>query len=88
MHRDSCTYLMHLYPPIFIAQEERTKEAPWGDTCKIRILGQYKSLESGEDLLTPTESPFKIPTNLEDVDKDVIGDELTREDMAKMWSTK
>ena len=51
-------------PPIFSTLEERTKEDPWGDAWKIRILGQYKSLEAVEDLLTPTNSPSQIPTNL------------------------
>ena len=26
--------------PRFATLEEHTKESPWGDTCKIRILGQ------------------------------------------------
>ena len=58
--------------PILSNLEELTKEAPWGDTQKIRILGQDKSLEAGEELLTPTKSPPKTPTNLEEVDKDAI----------------
>ena len=45
-------------PPRFDTLEERTKEDPREDTWKIRILGQDKSLDAGEDLLTPTESPF------------------------------
>ena len=74
-------------PTKFATLEERTKEDPWGDTWKIRILGQDKSLEAGEDLLAPTESPYKIPTNLEELDKDVIGAYLTKKDMTKLWST-
>ena len=70
--------------PIFETLEERTKEAPWGDTCKK--LGQDKSLEVGEELLTPTERPYQIPTNLEEVDKDPMGVDITREDMANIWS--
>ena len=53
--------------PIFATLEERTKEAPWGDTWKIRILGQEKILDAEEELLTPSESPYQIPTNLEEV---------------------
>ena len=58
------------YPPIFYTLEECTKEAPWGDTRKIRIFGQDKSLEAGEDFLTSTAIPSPIPTNLEEVEKD------------------
>ena len=65
--------------PIFSTIEERTKEAPWGDTWKIRILGQDKSLEAGEDLLTLTRSPSQISTNLEELDKDSILSELMSE---------
>ena len=54
---------------------------------KIRILGQDKILEAGEDLLTANESPYQIPTNLEEVDNYVIVFNLVREDMAKLWST-
>ena len=36
------------YPPRFATLEERTKEAPWGDICKIRILIQESILEAGE----------------------------------------
>ena len=35
-----------------------------------------------------TESPSQIPTNLEDVGKGAIGSNITREDMAKIWSTE
>ena len=31
-------------PYKFSTLEERTKEAPWVDTRKIRVLGQYESL--------------------------------------------
>ena len=41
-------------PPIFATLEERTKEATWGDTRKIQILGQEESLEVGEDLVNLT----------------------------------
>ena len=58
--------------PRIVNLEERTKKAPWGDTWKIRVLGQYKILEAVEDLLTPTEIPYQIPTNLYEVDKDEI----------------
>ena len=54
-------------PPRFATLEESTKESPWGDTWKIRILVQDNILDAGEDLLTPTESPYQIPTNLEEV---------------------
>ena len=75
-------------PPIFVALEERTKEAPWGDTWKIMMLVQDKILEAGEDLLTLTKIPSQIPTKLDKVDKNTVGDELTREGMAKLWSIK
>ena len=58
--------------PRFATLEEHTKEAPWGDTWKLWILGQYKSLEAGEDLLILTDSSSQIPTKLEDVKKDAI----------------
>ena len=45
-------------------------------------------MEVGEDLLTPTDSQSKILSNLEEVEKDAIGDDLTRDDMAKLWSTE
>ena len=54
-------------PPIFSTLEESTKEDPWGDTWKPKILGQDRILEAGEYLLTPTEIPSQIPTNLEEV---------------------
>ena len=59
-----------------------------GRHLKIRILGQGKSLKLGEDLLTLTETPSQIPTNLEEVDKDAIGYKLKRNYMANLWSTK
>ena len=55
-------------PPIFATIEERTNEASWGDVWKIRILGQEKSLESGEDLLTPTNITSPIITKLYEVE--------------------
>ena len=73
--------------PIFSTLEEHTKEASWRDTCKFQILCQYYNLEEGEDLLTPTESPSQIPTNLEEVDKDAVGSNLATENMANLWST-
>ena len=73
---------------IFATLEERAKEAPWGDTWKIKIWDQDESLEAREDLLTTTEIPSQIPTNLEEVDKDVIGSKVTRKDVAKLWSAK
>ena len=68
--------------------EERTKEDPWGDTRKIRILVQYKSLEAVEYLLNSTKRLSQISTNLEEVGKDMIGYGLTNEDMAKLCSTE
>ena len=59
-----------------------------GKHLEIHILDQDKSLESREDLVTPTDIQYQIPTNLEDVDKDMIGADLMREDMANLWSTK
>ena len=51
-------------------------------------MGQDKSLEAGDNLINPTDIPSQIPTNLEEADKYAIGSKLTREDMAKLWSTK
>ena len=51
-------------------------------------MGRDNILEVGEDLLTPTEIQSQIPTNLEEEGKYVVGSELTREDMANIWSTK
>ena len=76
------------YKTILATIEECNKEAPLGDTCKIRVLGQGEILEAVEDLLTPTESPYQIPTNLEEVDKDTIGAKLAREEIAKLWSSE
>ena len=42
---------------------------------------QEEIQEAGEDLLTPNESPSQL-------NKDVVGDNLTRKCTAKMWSTK
>ena len=64
--------------------DEGAKESPWGDTWKTLILGQDQCLEAGEYILTPTKIPSKIPINLEEVEKDVVGANLTREYMAKM----
>ena len=66
--KDIVKYQKGSDPPRFDTLEERTKEAPLGGTWKIRILVQYESLEAGEYLLTPTNSPSQIPTNLEEVD--------------------
>ena len=81
-------YQKGLDQPIYTTLEESTKEAPLVDTWKIRILGQGKSLGVEEDLLTMTRSTSQILTNLEKVDKDSVGSNITREDMAKLWSTK
>ena len=54
---------------------------------EVIILGRYQCLESGEDFLNSTEIPSKLPNNLKDLEKDVIGSNLTMEDMAKLWST-
>ena len=51
-------------------------------------MGQEKGLESGEVLLTPTKSPYLIPNNLEVIDKDALGAELTREYISKLCSTE
>ena len=34
-------------PGFATLEEQRTKEASWGETRKIRILGQYDSTEAG-----------------------------------------
>ena len=87
--KDILRYHKGSYQPRLFTLEERTKEAPWGDTWKIRlILVQDKILEVGEDLLTPTESPSQIPTNLKEVYKYAIGSDLTRGYMDKLWSTE
>ena len=70
--RDIVIYHKGLNPPRFDNLEDRTKEAPWGDTCKIRVWGQEESLEADEDLPTLTKSPPQIPTKLEEVDKDAV----------------
>ena len=70
--RDIVRYQKWSDPSRFATPEEHTKESPWGDTWKTRILGQDKSLEVGEDALTLTNSPSQIPTNLEEVDKYAI----------------
>ena len=49
---------------------------------------QYESLEAGEDLLTPTKIPSPIPTNLEEVEKYVVGFELTGKYIARLWSNE
>ena len=64
--------------PCFSTLVEHIKEAPWLDTCKIRILGQEMILESGEDFLTLTETPFQLPTSLDELENDMVGYELTR----------
>ena len=75
-------------PPVFSTLEEHTKEAPWVDIWIIRIWGQDNILEAGEDLLTPNNIPSQIPTNLEEVEKETVGAELTRKYMAKLWSSE
>ena len=57
-------------PPRFAILEDSAKEDPWGDTWKIRIWGQDKSLEAVKDLLTPTYSPSQIPTNPKEMEKE------------------
>ena len=44
--KDIIRYQKGLDPPRFPTLEERTKEAPWEDTFKSRILGQYKSVKA------------------------------------------
>ena len=67
---------------------DHTRESPWGDTWVIRTLGQEDTLEVGEDLITPSESPYQIPTNLEDIVIEVDGADLAMEDVSKLWPTK
>ena len=73
-------------PPIFSTLEEPNKEASWRDTWKIRIWGQDKILEAGEDLLTLTKNPSQIPTKLDKVDKNAIGADITMEGMSNLCS--
>ena len=76
--KEIVVYQKGSYRTILATIEERNKEAPWGDTWKIRILGHVESLEAGEDLLTPTNTPYQISTHLEGADKDAVGDKLMR----------
>ena len=71
-------------PPRFSTLKERTKVASWVDIWEIQNL----VLEAEEDLLTPTDISSQIPTNLEEANKDGVGDKFTREDMVNMWSTE
>ena len=70
--------------PWFVTLEEYIKDAPQGDIWKIRVLFQEYTPEEGEDILNPTNSPYQISTKLEEVDKDVVGSEITREYIAKL----
>ena len=70
--------------PRFATLEERIKEASRGDTWKIRVFGQNETLEAGEDLLAPNKIPSQISTNLEEVDKDVVGSKFTRKEVPKL----
>ena len=45
-------------------------------------------MEEVESLLTPTESPYQIPTNLEELDKYTEESNIVREDMDELWSTE
>ena len=45
-------------------------------------------MEVVEDLLTTTNRPLQLPTNLEESEKDVLGYKIKMEDMAKLWYTK
>ena len=49
---------------------------------------QGRSPEAGEELLTLTKRPYQISNNLEEVGKDVVEDNITREDMKYLWSTE
>ena len=51
-------------------------------------MGQYESLEVGEDLLTMTKSTSQLPTKLEELGNDIVGADIMREDMANIWSTE
>ena len=75
---DIMRYQKGAYQPQFSNLEERIKAASWGDTWEIRIWGQEETLDAGEDLATPTKIPYQVSTNLEEVDKDVVGDKLMR----------
>ena len=86
--KDIMRYQKGSDPPRFSTLEECTKETPWRETWKIRVVGQDKILEAGEDHLPTIESPPQILTNLYKMDKYLIGAKLMREDTAKLWSTK
>ena len=79
-------YMGHPTPRIRSTQIYHPRGAHQGGSLGIHpencILVQYKILEAVEDLLTPTKSPHQIPTNLEEMYKDAVGADLTREDMA------
>ena len=66
------------YQPWFFTLKERIKYDPWTYTQNIHILGQEDTLEAGVDLLTPTKIQSSLPTNLEEVYKDVLVSKLTR----------
>ena len=49
---------------------------------------QEDTLDTGEYILTKTDITFQLPTNFEEVEKDVVGANLTRKAMLNLWSTK
>ena len=44
-------------------------------------MDQGDTLKAVEDLITTTNRPSQLPTNLKEVDKGVVGAKLTRDDM-------
>ena len=85
---DIVVYLKGADQSLFATLEDHIKEAFWGDTQKIGIFVQEDTLKVGEDLLTPTNIPYQITNNFDEVYKDVLVAKLVREDMAKLWSTQ
>ena len=50
-------YTKGTYHLQFYTFKKHTKESLLGDNDKIIILGQEETLQSGEDLITPTKRP-------------------------------
>ena len=53
-----------------------------------KILVKEENMETGEDLLNNTKITPQISTNLGDVDREVVGDKLTKEYMSNLWYIK
>lgn len=58
-----------------------------GRRLEDSYFGSIGDLWAVEDLLNPTNIPYHLPTNLEKVYKDVVGEKLIREDMTNILTT-